>query len=187
MSTARILVVEDDAACVMDLESRLIELGYQVLANCATGEEAVQQALKLHPDLILMDITLKGEKDGIEAAEEIRAHESIAVIYLSESSDEATFQRAKLTEPYAYLQKPISSQELHFAIDVAVYKHALHQGVSDQLQLLTAMCMVDEAILNSHDPHHALRVALHQITFQLDLDASAVLLFDPSNHSLEYF
>ena len=187
MSAARILVVEDDAVSALDIESKLTEFGYQVAAICATGEDAVQQALKLHPDLILMDIYLKGKMDGIEAAQKIRAHESVAVIYLTDASDEAIFQRAKIAEPYGFFKKPISSQQLHFAIDVAVYRHTVHQEVSAQLQLLTAMCMVDEAILNNHDPHHALRVALHQITFQLDLDAAAVLLFSPFSRSLEFF
>ena len=187
MSPARILVVEDELVNAMDIEDKLKALGYQVVSICTTGEEAVQTALELHPDLILMDIYLKGKMDGIGAAEIIRAQESIAVIYLTASNDEATLERAKITEPYAYIEKPISSRELHIAVEVAIYKHTAEREISTQLQQITAMCMVEAAILNNHDPHHALRVALHQITFQLNLDAAAVLLFNPSDNTLEYF
>ena len=187
MSSARILLVEDDVVSAMDIESKLKELGYQVVSICTTGEEAVHRALDLHPDLILMDIYLNGKMDGIEAAQEIRAHESIAMIYVTASNDDVTLQRAKITEPYGYIQKPVSSRELHIAVEVAIYKHAVQREISIQLQHVTAMCMVDEAILNNHDPHQTLRVALHQIAFQLDLDAAAVLLFSPFSRSLEFF
>lgn len=187
MSSARILVVEDEIANAIDIEDKLKELDYEVVSICNTGEEAVQKALTLHPDLILMDIYLEGKMDGIEAAQVIRAQESIATIYVTASSDDKTLRRAMITEPYAYIQKPVSSRELHIAVEVAIYKHAIQKELSTQLQHMTAMCMVDEAILNNHDTHHALRVALHQITFQLNLDAAAVLLYSPSTHDLEFF
>ncbi len=187
MNSERILIVEDDPVSALDIKSKLAELGYQVIAVCVTGEDAVEKALTLHPDLILMDVCLKGKMDGVQAAQEIHARESIAVIYLTVSPADDTLQRAKITEPYAYIQKPVSTRELHIIVDVAIYKHRIQREVSAQLQRLTAMCMVDEAILNSHDPHYTMRVALHQIIFQLDLDAAAVLLFDPSNSALEFF
>ena len=149
------MVVEDELVNTMDIEDKLKALGYQVVSICTTGEEAVQTALELHPDLILMDIYLKGKMDGIGAAEIIRAQESIAVIYLTASNDEATLERAKITEPYAYIEKPISSRELHIAVEVAIYKHTAEREISTQLQQITAMCMVEAAILNNHDPHHA--------------------------------
>jgi putative nucleotidyltransferase with HDIG domain len=187
MDSARILVVEDEDIHAFDVQQKLGELGHQVIAVCDSGELAVQKALELKPDLILMDIYLAGEMDGIEAARIIRARQSVAVIYLTAASNEETLQRAMITEPFAYVQKPVSSRELHVVVDVALYKHSVQKEVSTQLEHLTAMCMVDEAILNNHDPHHALRVALHQITFQLNLDAAAILLFNPFTRSLEFF
>jgi response regulator RpfG family c-di-GMP phosphodiesterase len=187
MKSARILIVEDENMYAEDFKDKLEQLGHKVLAICSSGEQAVHSALALNPDLILMDIYLDGAMDGIEAASVIRARQNIAVIYLTSANDEMTLQRAKITEPFAYIQKPITSQELHVAVEVALYKHTVQKEVSTQLEHLTAMCMVDEAILNNHDPHQALRVALHQITFQLNLDAAAVLLFNPFTRFLEFF
>jgi len=187
MNTARILIIEDEIVIAMDIEKKLKKLGHQVVSICATGEEAVQKALNLHPDLILMDIRLQGEMDGIETARKIRSHEGIAIIYLTALSDEKTLQRAMITESYAYIQKPITSRELHIAVEIAIYRQTVQQEISLQLQRMTAMRMVDEAILSNHDPHSAMRVALHQITFQLEVDAAAVLLLNPSSRTLEFF
>jgi CheY-like chemotaxis protein len=171
----------------MDIESKLLDLGYQVISVCTTGEEEVRKTTELHPDLILMDIVLKGKMDGIEAAQKIRMLDNNAIIFVTANNDDETLQRAKITEPYAYIQKPVSSRELHVAVEVALYKHAAQKEISTQLQQLTAMCMVDKAILNNHDPRQALRVALHQITFQLELDAAAVLLCDPISFTFNFF
>ena len=102
----RVLVVEDESIVAMDLKNSLKVLGYEVVGTAPTGEEAIAKANQTRPDLILMDIILKGEMDGIQASETIRAHLDIPVIFLTACADDKTLQRAKITEPMCYLLKP---------------------------------------------------------------------------------
>ncbi|HSF33773.1 MAG TPA: response regulator, partial [Candidatus Tectomicrobia bacterium] len=107
-----ILIVEDERLVARDLERRLSRLGYTVVAQVASGSEAIQQTLAHRPDLVLMDIRLKGEMDGIEAAGFIRTHLNTRVIYMSAYVDEATLTRAQATHPAAFLTKPFSESSL---------------------------------------------------------------------------
>ncbi len=127
MARAQILVVEDDSIIVMELEDRLYSLGYAVCSATAYGEEAIDKAAELGPDLVLMDIRLKGAMDGIEAAAEIRERYDIPVVYLTAYADSNTLQRAQITEPYSYLIKPFEERELHIAIEMALYKHRMEK------------------------------------------------------------
>jgi PAS domain S-box-containing protein len=120
---ANILVVEDDFVIAKLLAESLQELGYQVAGIVSTGEEAVERAAKVHPDLVLMDIRLKGEMDGIEAGEQISGDLHIPLVYLTAYSDERTVERAKITEPYGYLIKPFTDTELKTTLEMAIYKH----------------------------------------------------------------
>ncbi len=108
----RILVVEDEGIVALDIKMTLRRLGHQVLATVDTGDEAILQAINQKPDLILMDIRLKGETDGIEAAHQILAIASIPVVYLTGQLDEGTVRRAKSTNPAGYLAKPFTAPEL---------------------------------------------------------------------------
>ncbi|PKL67025.1 MAG: hypothetical protein CVV28_08205 [Methanobacteriales archaeon HGW-Methanobacteriales-1] len=121
MANYKILLVEDDAIEAMDIKRKLETFGYEVSYIASRGEEAVKKALKILPDLILMDITLKGKIDGIQAASNIKDIK-IPLIYLTAHFDEATAQRAKITEPYAYIIKPFDPLELKYAIEIALYK-----------------------------------------------------------------
>jgi len=123
MKNTRILVVEDEAIVAMVIKKRLIELGYVVSGVAATGKDAINKVEGTFPDLVLMDIMLKGDMDGIEAAEEIRKRFSIPVIYLTAHSDEKTLERAKLTEPYGYILKPFTERDLSSNIEIAIHKH----------------------------------------------------------------
>ena len=100
----RILVVEDEAIVAMALRGRLENLGYDAVGVVASGEEAIEKADELRPDLVLMDIRLSGAMDGIEAAELIRVRFDIPVVYLTAYADQATLDRAKLTGPFGYLR-----------------------------------------------------------------------------------
>ena len=120
MTKALILVVEDEAIVAMDLRDRLTQLGYQVAGAVATGEEAIAKANELRPDLVLMDIHLRSTMDGITAADEIRRRSAIPVVYLTAHSDEATLQRAKVTEPFGYILKPFEDREIETTIEIAV-------------------------------------------------------------------
>ena len=112
MTQARILVVEDESIVALDIQCRLESLGYEVPATVASGEQAVEQADALRPDLVLMDIQLQGRMDGVEAADQIRQRFGILVIYLTANADHPTVQRAKVTEPFGYLIKPFEEREL---------------------------------------------------------------------------
>lgn len=125
----KILIVEDETIVAMDIERGLRALGYAVVGAVGQGTSAIELAQAERPDLILMDIRLKGSMDGIEAACEIRARFSIPVIFLTAHADEATVERAKAAEPYGYLLKPFVDQELHTAIEIALNKRRAEQAV----------------------------------------------------------
>jgi len=124
----RVLIVEDEAMTAMDLHDTLISLGYEVVGTSATGEKAVDIALNMVPDLVLMDICLAGEMDGISAAEEIRVKSDIPVIYTTAFSDEDFLKRASITEPYSYIIKPYNYRELHSNMEIALYRHRIKKS-----------------------------------------------------------
>lgn len=122
MEDARILVVEDENVVREYIKGILEALGYQVPAAVATGEDAVKQAEAVKPDLVLMDIKLKGQYDGVDAAREISTRLDIPVIYLTSYADDDTLERAKETKPFGYIVKPFDEKELRATIEVALYK-----------------------------------------------------------------
>jgi PAS domain S-box-containing protein len=123
MQAAQILVVEDEAVLAMDLERHLQAVGYRIAGSATSGDEAVRLAEQRQPDLVLMDIMLRGKMDGVEAARHIRAKLDIPVVYLTAYSDSATVHRAKASEPFAYVLKPFEERELAIAIELALYRH----------------------------------------------------------------
>jgi two-component system, response regulator PdtaR len=131
MVKSRILVVEDEAIVAMGIKQKVEDLGHEVVDIAYTGEDAVAIALETEPDLILMDIVLKGNMDGIEAATKIRNQLDIPVIYLTAYSDEEVLERARMTEPYGYIIKPFKKSELNANIEMALYKHSEDQKKSE--------------------------------------------------------
>src|SRR5882757_7687373 len=123
MSKTNILVVEDESIVSKDIQNSLKKLGYNVVGACNKGEDAIDAAREKRPDLVLMDIMLKGEKSGIEAADVIRSEMNIPIIFLTAYADESTLSKAKVTEPYGYILKPFKEIDLHTAIEMAIYKH----------------------------------------------------------------
>lgn len=137
MDAPKILLVEDEAIVAVDLRERLTALGYQVLPPASSAQSALTAVEKHLPNLILLDIVIKGDMDGIETAHAIRRNHDIPVIYLTAYADSNTLQRAKVTEPFAYLIKPFEERELQVAIEIALYKHSMEQRLrrtQDQLQ-----------------------------------------------------
>jgi CheY-like chemotaxis protein len=120
MARGKILVVEDEGIIAIDLEGSLERLGYQVVATASTGEEAIRNAEELKPDLVLMDIVLEGDVDGIEAAAQIRSSLGIPVIYLTAYTDESTLMRAECSRPSGYVFKPFSESSLINAVEAAL-------------------------------------------------------------------
>ncbi|MGF7118474.1 PAS domain S-box protein [Methanobacterium oryzae] len=129
--TAKILIVEDEAITAIDVKNTLESMDFEVVSVVFSGEEAIKKAEELKPDLIIMDIHLKGEIDGIEAAKKIMTFFDIPVIYLTAYSDKKTFQRAKLTEPYGFITKPFSPEGIVISIETALYKHQLDKKIKE--------------------------------------------------------
>lgn len=128
-SRARVMIVDDEILVAEDLKERLSSLGYEVTAVVGTGADAVTKAQETTPDIILMDIQLKGDMDGIEAAHEIKERFDISVVYLTAYSDQVTLDRAKVTTPFGYLIKPFAERELHSTIEMALYKQKMDREV----------------------------------------------------------
>lgn len=148
MPSPRILVVEDEGIVAMEIKNRLASMGYTVVAVVATGEVAIEKAAALQPDLVLMDIRLKGKIDGVTAAEGIRAQFDIPVIFLTAYADEHTLQRAKVTEPYGYVLKPFEERELHIALEVALYKHRTERKLRENERwLATTLNSIGDAVI----------------------------------------
>jgi DNA-binding LytR/AlgR family response regulator len=127
-----ILVVEDESIVAKDIQVCLRKLGYNVIGICSTGESAVEKALDERPDLIMMDIMLKGEMSGIQAAAAIRKDHDIPVIFLTAYTDRDTVDKAKETEPYGYIIKPFKEIDIQTAIEIALYKHSKEKVVKQE-------------------------------------------------------
>lgn len=139
MENKTILVVEDEIVIAMDLQATLIDLGHAVPEIVTSGEAAIQAALRLHPDLVLMDIHLSESLDGIDAAAEIIRRLDIPVIFLTAYADDETLQRASQTAPYGYILKPFEARELRANIEIAIYKHQLEKTIKEHRQWLLAV------------------------------------------------
>ncbi|MFZ8977540.1 MAG: two-component system response regulator [Pseudohongiellaceae bacterium] len=135
---SRLLVVEDEVLVARDIQARLQRMGYEVVGTVARGEDAVSTALAESPDLILMDINLKGEMDGIEAATQINEVSSVPVIYCTAYSNDEVLERAKITSPFGYVLKPFDNRELEINIEIALFKHQVEQDLAKTKQNLDA-------------------------------------------------
>lgn len=136
MHTTSILVVEDEILVAENIKSRLIKNGYIVSSVVVSGEEAIEQAEKHKPDLVLMDIVIKGKMDGIETAELIRERFSIPVIFLTAHADQKSLERAKITDPFGYITKPFEERQLSITIEMALYKDNLNKEKEKLIQEL---------------------------------------------------
>jgi len=134
----RVLVVEDESITALDIKSVLIRHGYAVPAVAKSGKDAIEKAAEFDPNLVLMDISLHGEMDGVEAAETIRRRFDRPVIYLTAYADRETTQRARLTEPHGYLLKPFDERELLIAVEMALYRHQMEARLKDSERWLAA-------------------------------------------------
>jgi len=128
---ARVMIVEDENIVAKDIQNRLETLGYAVTATVSSGDSAIKNSEKDPPDLIILDIRLKGELDGIQTASRIKQIKDIPVIYLTAYADSKTFQRAKQTMPYGYIVKPVEDSELKSTIELALYKHRIENKLKE--------------------------------------------------------
>lgn len=136
MNPTSVVIVEDESIVAKDIQNSLKKLGYTVLGIASTGEDAVKLIDEFNPDIVLMDIMLKGAMSGIEATSEIKKKHEIPVIYLTAYADESTLNKAKITEPHGYIIKPFKEVDLHTSIEMAVYKHAKEKEIKKERDLL---------------------------------------------------
>ena len=141
MSKINILVVEDESIVSKDIQHSLKKIGYNVVGAASTGDKAIELARLEKPDLVLMDIMLKGAMNGIEAADVIKREMSIPVIFLTAYADESTLGKAKISEPYGYILKPFKEIDLQTSIEMAIYKHKKEQDIIKERDFL--YCLVD--------------------------------------------
>ena len=131
MDETKVLIVEDERLVAEHIRSSLDDLGFSVSGTVTSGEEAINRLKENNTDLVLMDVMLKGEMDGIEAAGHIRTRFNIPVVYLTAHADEEVLGRAKITEPFGYVIKPFKDKELKVGIEMALIKHKTEQALQD--------------------------------------------------------
>lgn len=133
MAGEKILIVEDERITAKALGDLLTTIGYQVIGLATSGEEAISKCKTLQPDLILMDIVLEGEMDGIKASETITQSYDVPIIFLTAYKDSETLQRAKITEPYGYIIKPVvDEKDLRPTIEIALYNHQVKKRLKNE-------------------------------------------------------
>lgn len=150
MKPKKILIVEDEGIVALDLQDRLEQLGYEVVGNADTAKNALKMAAKHSPNLVLMDIVLKGERDGIDAARQIHDLFGIPVVFLTAYADEKTLARAKQSYPYGYIVKPFNIQMLHSNIEMALHRHEVDQALESCYS--TTLSSIGDAVISfDHD------------------------------------
>jgi signal transduction histidine kinase/CheY-like chemotaxis protein len=203
MSTPRILVVEDDLIVGLDLQHRLEDMGYEVLAVVATGLEAIEQAKTVTPDLVLMDIKLSGDMDGVEAAERIRENLDVPVVFVTAFADEPTTTRIKAIAPYGYVVKPFQKGALRAVIESALTRaemvnrlraseHALAEAHQLEKKLRARLEAVDRAgmaisraALSSLDMREFLQVVVNEARTLVDAEYAALGLGGAADQPFE--
>ena len=151
MAKAKILIVEDEAIVAKAIQLSLKSYGYDAAGIASAGLEAIQKTAEMKPDLVLMDIVLKGDMDGIAAAKQIHDRFDIPVVYLTAYTDSETIERAKITEPFGYITKPFDEKQLHTNIEMALYKHKMDKALRQSAQqwqttfdgIMDAVCLLD--------------------------------------------
>jgi len=133
MAEGRILIVEDEHIVARGIKRMLKSLGYTVTGVASSGEDAISKAESTFPDIVLMDIMLKGDMDGVEATREIKARFDIPVVYLTAYSDNNILERAKITEPFGYIIKPFDEKDLYSSIEVALHRQRKEKEKSGEI------------------------------------------------------
>ncbi len=148
MASTKILVVEDEVIVSKTIISQLKQLGYIVTATASSGEMAIAKVVETQPDLILMDIVLKGSMDGITTAAQIREQIDIPIIYLTAYADDSTLQRAKATQPFGYIVKPFTADDLRVAVEIGLFKHQVARELQDNRdQLATLLSSMSDGVI----------------------------------------
>lgn len=191
-SRARVLIVEDEGIVSRDLHQSLVRLGHSVCGSSATGADAVVQAERTRPDIILMDIRLRAEMDGIDAARLIRDKQDVPIVFLTAYADRETLTRAASVGPYGYVLKPFDERDLQVALLMALCKHRAFAALDQQVQQRTEELMQTEAryrrlqvlaelglfALGTPNTEHVLQHAVEVVAQALEVDFVGVFELD---------
>jgi len=157
MSKSKILIVEDERITAEDLKNTLEKLGYEVTGIASSADSFYKSLLSDMPDLVLMDIFLKGDKDGIQLATEIKGKYQLPVIYLTAFSDPGILERAKISEPFGYILKPFQERELHSNIEMALHKNRMEKRINHLTAILKAIRDVNQLIVRVNNSKELLQ------------------------------
>ena len=192
---SKILIVEDMAIVAEDLRLKLKRMGYDIVGTVESGDLAIRQAFENNPDMILMDIQLKGRTDGIEAAEKIRYRQNIPIVFLTGNTDQETVQRAKLSEAYGFIVKPFDERELHATIEMALHKHSMErQQVEHRQWLTTVLGSIGDAVITTDVKHRVtylnpaaeiLTGWLNEDAFNLDISVVLNLISEETKEAID--
>lgn len=155
----KILIVEDEGITSLELENKLRKWGYMPLGTAISGDEALQMARDMEPDLVIMDVRLQGKEDGVEVAERILNEMEVSLIYITAHSSDSIMDRAHKTSPHAYFIKPFNDNELKFAIEMALFKHEMEKKLRESEKKY--MALMDNLMVG---------------VFIMELDGSIVML-----------
>ncbi len=185
MPKARILIVEDEAIIAMELESQLQSLGYELTSIVDTGEKAIEKAEIDKPDLILMDIRIKGEMDGIDTAEVLRNTFNIPVIFSTAYLDEERINRAKITMPFGYVLKPLQERDLKVTIEMALYVAKVDTKRKRVEALLRIQRDLGIALGKSIEFHKMIRLCLRAALDASEMESGGIYIVDSVTKSLD--
>jgi PAS domain S-box-containing protein len=180
MNSCRILVVEDEAVVALDIQDRLAGMGYQLAGLTSSGEQALALIEQQRPNLVLMDIRLGGSMDGIAAAEEIRRRFHLPVVFLTAFSEDATLDRAKLTEPFGYILKPFHDRELKSTIEIALYKHRADEEIRRMNRLYNVLSHVNQAVVHIPEREKLLSTVCRVMVEEGKFDLAWIGEFEPA-------
>ncbi|MBF0520747.1 MAG: response regulator [Nitrospirae bacterium] len=195
MAKAEIMIVEDDGITALYIQKMLESLGYTSRHIEQSGERAIQKLSEYKPDLVLMDIKLHGDMDGISAAEEIRTKFDIPVVYLTAHADDLMLERVKNTEPYGYILKPFEDRELHLTIEMALHKHRLQSRLKENERWLSTVLMsIGDAIIATDSDYNivfmnpvAVHLTGHSQERALGRNINEVFKLDGDDNAVEHF
>lgn len=178
---ARILVVEDESIVAFDIQKTLIEMGHDVPLTVVTGNDCIESASKVCPDLVLMDIRIKGDLDGVSTASILRDRFDVPIVYLTAHADDETISRAKITAPFGYLLKPFKSAELKSVVEIALSKHDMERRIRQREKWLsTSLQAVGDAVIavNKTGEITFMNAAAESITGYVQKDVEGKKLID---------
>jgi PAS domain S-box-containing protein len=184
MKTLRVLLVEDEMVVAMDIEERISRMGYEPAGRALSGQQAIELTAKLRPDVVVMDIRLQGEMDGITAAGEINHQFAAPVIFLTAHSEDETLARAKLVSPYSYLIKPIKDSDLKSAIEIAFHKYGADREINRLNRLLNVLSQVNKTVLHCHTREQLFADACRLLVERGQIDLAWIGWRDPATARL---